>query len=168
MAGNTVMLQNEDMGVRSVSGALLVLLGIVSLWAGEARASLGGDLTSVLDDAAALHAAVQASTFPQFEIEEIVTDNGIRVREFLNRNGIVFAVAWSGPVTPDLQRLLGAQQFAVYTTALAARPRPGLQRSVRVATPDLVVESEGHLRNYTGRAYLPTMIPVNVSTAELR
>ena len=168
MAGNTIMLQNEDMGVRSVSDALLVLLGMGSLWAGEARASLGGDLTSVLDDAAELRGAVQASPQQQYEIEEIVTDNGIRVREFLNRNGIVFAVAWSGPVIPDLQRLLGAQQFAVYTTALAARPRPGLQRSVRVATPDLVVESEGHLRNFTGRAYLPTIIPVNVSTAELR
>jgi hypothetical protein len=162
------MLQNEDMGVRSVPCALHVLLGIGSLWAGEARASLGGDLTSVLDDAAALHGTVQASPLQQFDLEEIVTDNGIRVREFLNRNGIVFAVAWSGPVTPDLQRLLGAQQFAVYTTALAARPRPGLQRSVRVATPDLVVESEGHLRNYTGRAYVPALIPANVSTAELR
>jgi Protein of unknown function (DUF2844) len=168
MAANTIMLQNEDMSVRSVSGALLLLLGIGSLWAAEARASLGGDLTSVLDDAAELRGAVQASPQPQYEIEEIVTDNGMHVREFLNRNGIVFAVAWSGPVTPDLQRLLGVQQFAVYTTALAALPHPGLQRSVRVATPDLVVESEGRLRNHTGRAYLPTMIPVNVSTAELR
>ena len=54
MAGSTVMLQNEDMAVRSIQGSLLVLLGIGSLWVGEARASLGGDLTSVLDDAAGL------------------------------------------------------------------------------------------------------------------
>jgi hypothetical protein len=167
MADNTIMLQYADMGIRSVQSSLLVVLGIGSLWAGEARASLGGDLTSVLDDAAELHGAVQASPLQQFEIEEIVTDNGMRVREFLNPNGIVFAVTWAGPATPDLQRLLGAQ-FEVYTTALAARPRLGLQRSVRVATPDLVVESEGHLRNFTGRAYLPAMIPINVSTAELR
>jgi hypothetical protein len=144
-----------------------MLLAVASLWIGEARASLGGDLTSVLDDAAGLHAVVQATPRQQFEIEDIVTDNGIRVREFLNRNGIVFAVSWSGPVIPDLQRLLGTQ-FAVYTTALATQQRPGLQRSVRVATPNLVVESDGHLRNFTGRAYLPAMVPTDVSTAELR
>ena len=167
MARTVVMLQYADMGIRSVQGSVLVLLGIGSLWTGEARASLGGDLTSVLDDAAALHGAVQASPLQQFEIQEIVTDNGMRIREFLGRNGVVFAVTWTGPVTPDLQRLLGAQ-FVVYTAALAARPRPGLQRSVRVATPDLVVESEGHLRNFTGRAYLPALIPINVSVAELR
>ena len=146
---------------------MLVLLGVSSLWAGEARASLGGELTSVLDDAAALHAVAQATPRQLFEIEEIATDNGIRVREFLNRSGIVFAVTWTGPVIPDLQRLLGTQ-FVVYTTALAARQRPGLQRSVRVATSDLVVESDGHLRNFTGRAYLPTLIPTGVSVAELR
>jgi hypothetical protein len=168
MAGNIIMLQNADMVVRSVQSSWLVLLGIGALWIGEARASLGGDLTSVLDDAAALHGATQASPTGQYQVEEITTDNGMRVREFLNRNGIVFAVSWTGPVTPDLQRLLGAQQFATYTTALAGRPRLGLQRSVRVATSDLVVESEGHLRNHTGLAYLPAMIPSDVSTAELR
>jgi hypothetical protein len=145
----------------------LVLVAIGFLWMGEARAGLGGDLASVLDDAAELGGAVQSSPFPQFDIEEIVTDNGMRVREFLNRKGIVFAVTWAGPITPDLQRLLG-RQFAVYTTALTARTRLGLQRSVRVATPDLVVESEGHLRNFSGRAYLPAMLPIGVSTAEIR
>ena len=161
------MLQNEDMAVRSViQSSLLVLLGIGSLWVGEARASLGGDLTSVLDDAKELRGAVQTSSLQQFQIEEIVTDNGMRIREFLNRKGIVFAVTWAGPAAPDLQQLLGTQ-FAVYTTALSGRARLGLQRSVRVATPDLVVEIEGHPRNFSGRAWLSTMMPIGVSAAEL-
>jgi hypothetical protein len=168
MARTVVMLHNEDMPVRSVAlSCLFVLVTIGSLWGGEARASLGGDLTSVLDDAAELRGAVQTSSLQHFEIEDIVTDNGMRIREFLNRKGIVFAVTWAGPAAPDLQRLLGTE-FAVYTTALTARTHLGLRRSVRVATPDLVVESEGHLRNFTGRAYLPAMMPINVSTAELR
>ena len=144
-----------------------VLVAIGFLWMGEARAGLGGDLTSVLDDAAELGGTVRTAPLPQFDMEEIVSDNGMRVHEFLNRKGIVFAVSWAGPAAPDLQRLLGAQ-FAVYTTALTARMRLGLQRSVRVATPDLVVESEGHLRNFTGRAYLPAMLPIGVSMAEVR
>jgi hypothetical protein len=163
MADTVVMLHNADMTVRSV----FALVAIGSFWVGQAYASLGSDLTSVLEDAAELHGAVQASPFQQFDIEEIVTDNGMRVREFVNRKGIVFAVTWAGPAAPDLQRLLGAQ-FATYTTALTARTRLGLQRSVRVATPDLVVESTGHLRNFTGRAYLPALLPIGVSAAELR
>lgn len=165
MAHTVVMSHNGRMSVRSVARSCLFVL--VALWVGEARASLGGDLASVLDDAAELRGAVQASPLQQFEIEEIVTDNGMRVREFLDRKGIVFALTWAGPAAPDLQRLLGAQ-FATYTTALTARAHLGLQRSVRVATPDLVVESVGQLRNFSGRAYLPAMIPVGVSTAELR
>ena len=164
MADAAVMLHNIVMAVRSVAPLMLVAIG--SLWSGEARACLGGDLTSVLDDAAELRGTAQTSSLQQFEREEIVTDNGMRVREFLNRKGIVFAVTWAGPTAPDLQRLLGAR-FAVYTTALTTRTRLGLQRSVRVATPDLVVELEGHLRNFTGRAYLPGMLPTGVSMANL-
>jgi hypothetical protein len=132
-----------------------------------AHASLAGDAASVSSDAGALHGVVQASILPQFEIQQIVTDNGIQVREYLNREGTVFAVTWAGPVVPDLPQLLGAQ-FAAYAAALAARDHLGLHRSVRVATSSLVVESDGHLRAYVGRAYLPEMIPIGVSAAQLR
>ena len=164
-----VMLHNADMAVRSVARHFsFALVAIGSLWVGEARACLGGDLTSVLDDAVSLHGVVQTSSLQQFDIKDIIADNGIRVREFLNRKGIVFAVTWAGPAAPDLQQLLGATQFASYTTVLTTRARLGLQRSVRVATPDLVVESEGHPRNFSGRAYLPAMLPAGVSATEIR
>jgi hypothetical protein len=91
----------------------------------------------------------------------------MRVREFLNAAGVVFAVTWQGPVMPDLQRLLGAQ-FPVYAAALAAQERPGSHRSVRITTADLVVESEGHLRAYVGRGYLPALVPAGVSIGTLR
>jgi Protein of unknown function (DUF2844) len=168
MADRAIVLQNVVMDVRAVRQASSVfILGIAAVWAGQARASLGGDAASVLADASELHGVVQSSTLRQFEIQEIVTDNGMHVREFLNRDGIVFAVTWTGPAMPDLQRLLGAQ-FAVYTAALAARDHLGLHRSVRVATSGLVVESDGHLRSYVGRAYLSAMIPTDVSIADLR
>lgn len=145
----------------------LLSVGVIAVWAGQAQACLAGNAASVLDDANDLHGVVQSATRPQFEIQEIVTDNGMQVREFLNRDRIVFAISWTGPAPPDLQRLLGSQ-FAAYTAALAARDHLGLHRSVRIATSTLVVESEGHLRSYVGRAYLPAMIPVNASIADLR
>lgn len=132
-----------------------------------ARAGLGGDAAGVLADAAQMHGITHSIMRQQYEIIEISAESGVRVREFLNRGGSVFAVAWSGPVVPDLQNLLGAN-FAAYAGALAALRHPGLHRSLRTASPDLVVESGGHLRAYRGRAYLPPSIPSGVSAEELR
>jgi hypothetical protein len=168
MTVRAIVLHNARMVARAVTHALwLLILGTSTLRVELAHASLAGDAASVSSDADALHGVLQASILPQFQILQIVTDNGMQVREFLNRDGIVFAVTWAGPVVPDLQQLLGTQ-FAAYTTALAAKDHLGLRRSTRVVTADLVVESEGHLRAYVGRAYLPEMVPLGVSLAELR
>jgi hypothetical protein len=155
------------MAARVVQALWLLILGTSALGVELAQASLAGDAASVSSDADSLHGVIQASILQQFQIQQIVTDNGIQVREYLNRAGTVFAVTWAGPVVPDLQQLLGTQ-FTVYAAALAARDHLGLHRSVRVATSGLVVESDGHLRAYVGRAYLPALIPIGVSTAELR
>jgi|SRR5882672_5431510 len=148
-------------------GRLLAIVAMSASWAGPACAALGGDAASVAADGAELHGVVNSTSLPQYEIEEITADAGMRVREYVGRDGVVFAVSWAGPVLPDLQRLLGTH-YVEYTTALAALSRPGLHRSVRIASPGLVVESGGHLRAYAGRAYLPMLIPAGISTADLR
>ena len=162
------MLQNRRMIFRSVKRALLLLtVGISPLWVGSAHAALGGDSASVLADGAELHGVVNSVISQQYDIQEITADTGMRVREYVNRDGVVFAVSWAGPAPPDLQRLLGAH-YMEYTTALAALRHPGLQRSVRVASPELIVESGGHLRAYAGRAFLPALVPAGVSAGDLR
>ena len=151
---------------RAAQRALLVLAIANPLMAGSAYAGLGGDAASALADGTELHGAVHSVSLPLYDVEEITADTGMRVREYVNRNGVVFAVSWSGPVLPDLQRLLGTH-YVEYTTALAALNHPGLRRSVRVALPGLIVESGGHLRAYAGRARLPALIPAGVSAADL-
>ena len=146
---------------------VLAIAAMNALWAGPACAGLGGDAAGVAADGTELHGVVNSTSLPQYEIEEITTDTGMRVREYVGRDGVVFAVSWSGPALPDLQRLLGSH-YVEYTTALAALTRPGLHRSVRIASSELVVESGGHLRAYAGRAYLPTLVPAGISTADLR
>jgi hypothetical protein len=163
-----IVLQDSTMVHRYPTGALLLLIaGINLLWAGPAHAALGGDAASVLADGVASKGTVNAVIRQQYDIEEFTADTGVQVREYLNRDGVVFAVSWTGPVLPDLQRLLGTH-FAAYTEGLAALNHPGLQRSVRVASSALVVESGGHLRAYAGRAYVPVLMPAGVSPAELR
>ena len=68
---------------------------------------------------------------------------------------------------PNLQSLLGVN-FSGYATALAAVTQRGLRRSLRIATPGVVVETGGHLRAYSGRAYLPASIPAGTSVSDLR
>lgn len=133
VSSERAVLQNPRMGHRIGRALLLLIIGSNSLYCGVARAGLGGDAAGVQADAAGLHGAVNSASAPQFDVEEINADSGIRVREFLNRSGVVFAVSWSGPVMPDLQPLLGAH-YAAYCAGLAALDRPGLHRSLRVAS----------------------------------
>jgi len=162
----TNVLQNPGMIRRSIKRAVLLLMVGSPLCGGSARAGLGGDMASALSDGSLLHGVVNTISLPMYAVQEITADTGLRVREYVNRDGVVFAVSWTGPVLPDLQRLLGAH-YVEYTTALAALNHPGLHRSLRVALPGLIVESGGHLRAYAGRAYLPALVPAGVPAADL-
>lgn len=145
----------------------LLIVGSSPLWAGPALAALGSDASSIQAEATEWHGVVSSEYLQQYDLWEISTESGMRVREYLGRDGIVFAVSWSGPVLPDLQQLLGTH-YPEYTAGLAALTQPGLRRSLRLASPNLVVESGGHLRAFAGRAYLPAQIPAGLSAAELR
>lgn len=147
--------------------ATCALLATNALWIAPACAALGGDAASAAADEAEMHGIATSAPRQQYDLLEITNDSGMRLREYLDRSGNVFAVSWSGPVLPDLQRLLGAH-YAQYAAAIASLEHPGLHRSVRVSTPELVAESTGHLRAYAGRAYLPALVPAGVLAAELR
>jgi hypothetical protein len=152
---------------RSFKFSLSLMAGMILLCGGSARAALGGDAASVRADTEEMHGVVHSTWLQFYDVQEITTDSGMRVREFLNRNGIVFAVTWNGPAVPDLQRLLGTN-FAAYTKTLRESNRSGRQRSLQMASSELVVESGGHLRAYVGRAYLPALIPTGTPASDLR
>lgn len=145
---------------------LLAAVGMSPLWAGSARAALGSDTASVLADGDRMRVAVQSEILSQYEVLKFGTATGIRVREYLNRDGLVFALSWSGPVPPDLRQLLGVH-FTTYAAALTAVVHPGVHRSLRVESSGLTVELGGHLRAYAGRAYLAALLPPGVTAAEL-
>ena len=156
------------MAHRFAANALVFLvIGCNPLGVESAHAALGGDAASVLADAQELHGTTLSTLLIQYDIQEITNDSGMRVREFLNRDGIVFAVTWNGPVVPDLRSLLGTS-YDAYSQGLAALQPSGVHRSLRIASSNLVVESGGHLRAYSGRAYLMHLIPAGTSTADLR
>ncbi len=145
---------------------LLLLLAANPWFARDACASLGGESSSVATDAAGMHGEDRVTSLQTCDIHEITTDGGMHIREFVDRRGAVFAVTWSGPVVPDLRQLLGAS-FSAYATALASLAQRPLHRFTRIATPELVVENGGHMRAFSGRAYLPARLPAGVPPADI-
>jgi len=145
----------------------IALLGLLPGPGQTARASLGGDIASVGEDAAALSGTDAVTAQRDFDLHVVTTATGMRVTEYVDQRGRVFAVSWTGPVQPDLHVLLGTH-YAAFAAALAAQPAYPAQGMLRVATPELIVENGGHMRAISGRACIPAWLPAGMTVADVR
>jgi len=132
----------------------------------RAGAVLGGPAATVDADQARLKAVRAATSQSNYTVHELTEASGTVVREFVNKStGKVFAVSWRGPFMPDLQQLLGDH----YSTFKEAAGREGVGRgAVAVDQPGLVVRSGGHMRAFSGLAYVPDQLPQGVQVEDLR
>ena len=138
----------------------------VSLAAGvPAFAALGGDLSSVQADQARLHASERIIPTQNYTVHEMQTARGTLIRQFVSSGGTVFAVSWQGSA-PDLEQLLGAY-FDQYVEAVQAQPGRRA-RGVHIDTGDFVLESGGHMRFVSGRAFLRSKLPSGVTSDQVR
>lgn len=157
------MLTSAELSLKRIvlAGALLV----AGLSPHAARAALGEHESSVTADAQLLKGSIKSTQRTNYRMHEIQLPSGTLLREFADSGGNVFAVAWSGPAIPNLQQTLG-RYFANYTTA--AKTNPTRRRQVQIRQSDLVVESEGHMRAFSGRAYLPQSLPAGIAVDDIR
>jgi len=133
----------------------------------QARAALGESVDSITSDSRTISAVRSAATVSaDYTVHELRTDL-ISVREYVSPAGIVFGVAWNGPVPPDLTVLLGSYAEE-YRQAQSQTPRQRGRRHIQVKTSRVVVERWGHMRNLQGRAYAPDLIPQGVSVDEIK
>ena len=151
------------MEVRKVWLAGLVLLALA--WPTASYAELGGNLASVQADQEHMKGARRITTTADYSVHEIRAASGTTVREFVSPSGTVFGVAWQGPWKPDMRQLLGPYFDQFIQAIQEKRPRRG---AVSVREPGLVVETGGHMRSFSGRAYLPGMTPQNVDPATIK
>jgi hypothetical protein len=145
--------------------ALGVAVLIAALIPHVASATLGQAENTVQTDVSRAHAAIKSSEERSgYRVHEIQLPSGTVMREFVAPNGNVFAVAWQGPTRPDLRQALGQ-----YFDAFASAPRTKLsdRRHVQIQQGDLVVQSGGHMRALSGRAYLLSAIPSGVNIGDL-
>jgi hypothetical protein len=143
-----------------LTGSLLIA-GILPF---QAHAALGEPEASVATDVQQFQASVKSTLHASYRVHEIQLPSGTLLREFAVPGGNVFAVAWKGPAVPNLRQALG-QYFDVYVGA--AKLKRGGRTHIEVHQDDLIVQSGGHMRAFSGRAYLAQAIPAGTSTAEL-
>ena len=148
------------------SGAVLIMVALTL----PAFAALGGDASSVAADAAHMKATVQMKMAPSglYRTHEIQTAHGTVVHEFVSSEGRVFGVAWRGPFVPNMRQILGTYFQQYSAAAKEAKSKYVGRRPMNLQQPGLVVQSTGHMRSYSGRAYVPGMLPQGVSAAEIR
>jgi hypothetical protein len=140
-----------------VAVALSCLLLAQGAWAG-----LGGDLASVQSDTQALGASGASTAIAGATLYTLSLTNGLKVRQYVDAAGFVFAVGWEGPVLPDFERLLGTH-YAAYAEALHKQ-----RRGVNVQGANLVIESGGMMRAFAGRAYLIDKLPPSLTAQDIR
>ena len=128
-----------------------------------ALAALGGDVTTVESDRARLKGALHMRTAATYTIHEIQL-TGLVVREFVAPSGKVFGITWQGSGIPDLQQMLGSYYGEFVQAATLVRND---HHHLNVQTPQVVVQSRGHTRDYSGRAWAPALLPPNFSLSDL-
>lgn len=151
-------------------GRRAVRLGIWPLaalaFAGPARATLGEPETSVASTPGVKIARVALNAVrPGLLAHQFTDRRGVAVRQYAEQGGTVFAVTWQGPFKPDLRQLLGPHFDTYVQGAAGGAPNRG---RVVVATPDVVIQSFGHMRSFTGRAWLPGALPAGLQPEQLQ
>ena len=157
--------------------SMRIRLGI-SLWGGccvgalmlalpptLACAALGEPESSITGEVQHLKGSIKSTLRSTYRVHEIQLPSGTVLREFAAIGGNVFAVAWSGPAIPDLRQALG-RYFDVYLTA--AQAKQGNRRNLLIEQSEFVMQSSGHMRAFSGRAYLPQALPPGASVDEIR
>jgi Protein of unknown function (DUF2844) len=136
----------------AAGAASALLVGAV-----DARATLGADGASVAANEHNLGAVRQVAKVAAGERHDLQLPNGVQVHEYLSPSGAVYAVTWSGPRVPDLRELLGP-----YFAQLEGRRSNGAHNQMTLSGADLEVRSVGHGRSFSGRAWVPSLVPPGV------
>ena len=103
---------------------------------------------------------------PNYVRRETTLPSGTQVREYISLTGIVFAVAWEGPVLPNLKSLLG-KYFATLVAETTKVPKAG-RSSVAIEQQEVFIYSGGRMRAFEGAAWIPAQLPAGFRADDVR
>ena len=143
--------------MRTLGGVLLILI----LGAAPAWAVLGEPESSVSADGQVLRGQIRDEVHEGYRLHQITDASGAVVREYVSPSGKIFGISWQGAFVPNMRQLLGTyftylQQYAQTQTGRHGGP-------LIIQKDDFVFSSGGHMRSFHGRAYVPSLLPTNLS-----
>ncbi|HEX9473632.1 MAG TPA: DUF2844 domain-containing protein [Steroidobacteraceae bacterium] len=145
--------------------AMLALPALLWCAAPPVMAALGEAVSSVSSDGARLKASLRVIGGAGYDVHELTTPAGTTIREYIAPSGTVFAVAWRGPFKPDLRLLLGGY-FDLY--ASSPRSAGSTRTQLAIDRQALVVRAGGHMRAFSGLAWVPALVPAGVNPGALQ
>jgi len=147
----------------AIWGFLLTLtMGTAPAWA-----VLGQYESSVSVDQRYLVSNDNVQAFQGYKVHQLTTAKGTVVREYISPQGLVFGITWQARFMPNMQQLLGSYATDLQT-ATRAQTQTRHLRGLIVRTSDFVYANSGHMRFWRGSAYVPSLVPTNVSVEVVR
>ena len=159
--------------------SVLLAVAITCFMTGKALAALGEPAASVAQDGAIATAPRAQSFAARMQQQALAAQSSpfsvttvqagkVAIAEYVNAaTGSVFAVRWEGPTMPDMRQILNATNFDALRAAVQANPVHGLGAAFEMNLPDLVVQAFGHMGDFTGFAYQPSMLPAGFDVGML-
>jgi hypothetical protein len=151
-------------GIRRELCTVIVPLVLLTL-APTARAALGDDVSAIENDRIRMRASLRVQKFALHDVHEMTLAIGTKVREYVGKDGKVFAVAWSGGWRPNLRDIMG-RHYDHFIANTRGRRRP--RGAARIEIPGMVVVVGGYLRTSYGYTYLPDALPTGFSAQDIK
>ncbi len=151
--------------MRLASGCCLTFLSGLLVLSSPAWAALGGVRDSVEADTLALRAVRHVEVRNLYQVHQLELSSGVMIREYVAPNGSVFGVTWKGPFKPNLNQILG--NYFARLVAAGLEPHPD-HRSLQVSDGEVLIESRGRMRAFSGRAVVARLMPAGVSANEIQ
>ena len=139
---------------------LVLMIGVLPAWA-----ALGEYEGSVRLDQQVLRGETREEVHSGYKIHQMISSEGAIIREYVSPEGKVFAISWHARILPNLQQLLGSY-FPRVQQAAQARVQHG--GPLVIQTEDFVYFSGGRMMNFHGNAYVPGLLPRNVTAEVVR
>ena len=139
---------------------LILMMGALPAWA-----ALGEYEGSVSLDQRILRGEIREEVHAGYKLHQIMTSDGAVIREYVSPEGKVFAISWHAHFIPNLQQLLGSYFPRVQQAARAKVQRGG---PLVINTGDFIYFSGGRMMNFHGSAFVPGLLPKNVTAEAVR
>ncbi|WP_413294261.1 DUF2844 domain-containing protein [Bdellovibrio sp. HCB185ZH] len=143
----------------------LLLGAFIPLFAMTAEAALGDQLVTTSSSTSS-SARKATSSGSSYSVSEATTDDGVKVRQYVDAQGRVFGISWKGTTLPPLSELLGTY-LPEYKKEVKARGRQFGRRSLKISTDNIVVEGSSRQTDQRGRAYIPASLPQGFDLKEI-